>query len=93
MQGRMRIAGSGISWLYVLQPDPEHAGQRRTGELSAPQQATWGTMQKPDRRHLNSITVKMISVACKFDVHPTPETLRVQQRAQRRHAQVLRTAD
>ena len=30
---------AGFSWLYVLQPDPEDAGQRRAGELSAPEQA------------------------------------------------------
>jgi hypothetical protein len=35
---------AGFSWLYVLQPDPEHAGQHRAGEPSAPEQAIWCTM-------------------------------------------------
>jgi len=35
---------AGFSWLYVLQPDPEHAGQRRADGLSAPKQAIWCTM-------------------------------------------------
>jgi hypothetical protein len=30
--------------LYVLQLDPEHAGQCRAGGLSAPEQAIWPTM-------------------------------------------------
>jgi hypothetical protein len=70
---------AGFSWLYVLQPDPEHAGQRRRGELSTPEQAIWCTMHKPDECHLSSITVKMILVACRLYVHPTLETLRVLQ--------------
>ena len=58
-----------MSWLYVSQPDPDHAGQRRAGELPAPEQAIWSTTRKPGSCHLSSITVKMILVACKIDVH------------------------
>ncbi len=35
---------AGFSWLRVLQPDAEHAGQLRGSELSAPEQAMWRTM-------------------------------------------------
>ena len=70
---------AGFSGLQVLHPDLDHAGQRRAGELFAPEQASWCTMRKPDRCHLSGITMKMILVVYKFDAHPTPETLREQQ--------------
>jgi hypothetical protein len=61
---------AGFSWLYVLQPDPEHAGQRRAGELSRSGAGHLVHDAQPDRCHLSSLIVKMILVTCKFDVHP-----------------------
>ena len=64
------------SWLYVLQPDPEHAGQRRAGELSRSGPGHLMHNAQPDRCHLSSIIVKMILVTYKFDVHPAPQRSR-----------------
>jgi hypothetical protein len=61
---------AGFSWLYVLQPDPEHAGQRRAGELSRSGAGHLVHDAQPDRCHLSSVIVKMILVTYKFDVHP-----------------------
>ena len=61
---------AGFSWLYVLQPDPEHAGQCRAGGLSAPESGHLAHDAQPDGCHLSSITVKMTLVTYKFDVHP-----------------------
>ncbi len=64
---------AGLSWLYVSQPDPDHAGQRRASELPASQQAIWSTTRKPGRCHLSSITVKMITAACNLTSTPDGE--------------------
>jgi hypothetical protein len=61
---------AGFSWLYVLQPDPKHAGQRRADELSRPGPGHLVHDAQPDRCHLSSTIVKMILVTYKFDAHP-----------------------
>ena len=62
---------AGFSWLYVLQPDPEHAGQHRAGEPSRSGAGHLVHDAQPDRCHLSSITVKMTLVTYKFDVPPS----------------------
>jgi hypothetical protein len=63
---------AGFYWLYLLQPDAEHAGQRRAGELSRSGAGHLAHSAQPDRCHLSSVIVKMILVTYKFDVHPPP---------------------
>jgi hypothetical protein len=69
MWGRMRLLVVGFSWLYILQPDPEHAGQRRVGELSRSRAGHLVHDAQSDRCHLSSVSVKMILIICNFDVH------------------------
>jgi hypothetical protein len=56
--------------LYVLQSDPEHAGQCRAGELSRSGAGHLPHDAQPDKCHLSSAIVKMILVTYKFDAHP-----------------------
>jgi hypothetical protein len=61
---------AGFCWLYGLQPDPEHAGQRPASELSRSGAGHLMHDAQPDRRDLSSAIAKMILVTYKFDVHP-----------------------
>ena len=57
---------AGFFWLYVLRPDPEHADQRRAGELSRSRAGHLVHDEQPDRCHLNTVIVKMILITYKI---------------------------
>jgi hypothetical protein len=61
---------AGFSRLCILQPDPEHAGQRPASELPGFGAGHLMHAAQPDGCDLSSAIAKMILATYKFDVHP-----------------------